>query len=295
MLNWLKTLFLSQPKQEFESAQESKPELDPEQIAASLRERFGHLLKPAVHLRARDGAAGFSRLGGLPVWPMHFAWPEFNGKPLAFLAQIDLSEIHAALPSFLPATGRLYFFYDQEQSVWGFDPKDAEAWRVLYFNGDPAECFPRTAPRGLDPACIYREKFVAPKRIDLLPDHESLGKELEPEDVWDAYLDLRSEPFGDDAPHQMLGYPAPVQGPDMELECQLASNGLYCGDETGYKSPRAAELKAGAADWKLLLQLDSDDDTGWMWGDVGTIYFWVREQDARHGDFSKVWMVLQCS
>ncbi|MDR2512739.1 MAG: DUF1963 domain-containing protein [Puniceicoccales bacterium] len=46
--------------------------------------------------------------------------------------------------------------------------------------------------------------------------------------------------------------------------------------------------------WKLLLQLDSDDDTGWMWGDVGTVYFRIREQDARKADFSKVWMVFQC-
>ena len=31
-----------------------------------------------------------------------------------------------------------------------------------------------------------------------------------------------------------------------------------------------------------------------LWGDVGTVYFWVRESDARRGDFSKVWMVFQC-
>ncbi len=47
-------------------------------------------------------------------------------------------------------------------------------------------------------------------------------------------------------------------------------------------------------EWKLLLQLDTDDDTGWMWGDVGTLYFWVRESDARRRDFNKVWMVFQC-
>ena len=33
------------------------------------------------------------------------------------------------------------------------------------------------------------------------------------------------------------------------------------------------ELKAGAAEWQLLLQLDTEDDTGWMWRDVGTLYF----------------------
>jgi hypothetical protein len=34
--------------------------------------------------------------------------------------------------------------------------------------------------------------------------------------------------------HHLGGYPDPIQGEDMELDCQLASNGLYCGDESGY-------------------------------------------------------------
>jgi len=50
----------------------------------------------------------------------------------------------------------------------------------------------------------------------------------------------------------------------MELECQLASNGINVGGPEGYKDPRRAELEAGVKDWKLLLQLDTDNDTGWM-------------------------------
>jgi hypothetical protein len=41
-------------------------------------------------------------------------------------------------------------------------------------------------------------------------------------------------PSGDGPIHWLLGHPDPVQG-DMQLECQLAANGLYCGDASGYR------------------------------------------------------------
>ena len=94
--------------------------------------------------------------------------------------------------------------------------------------------------------------------------------------------------------HQIGGYPRPVQGDNMELECQLASNGVYCGDSKGYKSEEGKRLAPGAKDWKLLLQFASDDDLDVMWGDVGYLYFWIRRQDLEACDFSRVWLILQC-
>jgi uncharacterized protein YwqG len=260
----------------------------------AMRVRYGNLHRPAVHMRPGT-EDGFSRLGGLPMMPADMEWPEWKGKPQAFLAQLDLGEIHRALPSCLPATGHLYFFYDQNQSVWGFDPKDAGGWRVLFHQGDAARLSERPAPAGLAPECVYKAKPVRPHRIELLPDSQNL-----PRADWDwrrdgaAYDELRMAVLEGENPHQVLGSPTPVQQDDMEVECQLASNGVYVGNAEGYKDPRVAALKTGATAWKLLLQLDTDDDTGWMWGDVGMLYFWVREEDAQRGDFSKVWMIFQC-
>jgi len=32
-------------------------------------------------------------------------------------------------------------------------------------------------------------------------------------------------------------------------------------------------------DWQLLMQLDSEDEAGMMWGDVGKLYFTILEHD----------------
>lgn len=47
------------------------------------------------------------------------------------------------------------------------------------------------------------------------------------------------------------------------------------------------------ADWRLLLQVDTDADLKTKWGDAGRLYYWIREADARAGDFSKIQMVGQ--
>ena len=58
---------------------------------------------------------------------------------------------------------------------------------------------------------------------------------------------------------------------------------------------RHRELMTGSSDWRLLLQVDSSEsETGMMWGDLGRIYFWMRETDLRDGNWSSSWLVLQC-
>lgn len=261
----------------------------------AVRARYRHLSQPAVHLR-RGATGGVSRLGGIPHMPADFAWPVWNGKPLAFLAQIDLAEIHAVLPSFLPATGRLFFFTCQDQDAWGYDPQHFGGWRVLYAPGDATTLSEHRAPASLPNTCRFFPKAVCPQLIDVLPEPEKLPpEEFDGERDFDSYHALRMLAFdGLKQHHQMFGHPFQVQGGDMDLECQLVSHGIYLGGPEGYQDPRVADLRAGASEWKLLLQLDSDDDCGWIWGDSGMLYFWVRESDARRGDFSKVWMMLEC-
>jgi uncharacterized protein YwqG len=93
---------------------------------------------------------------------------------------------------------------------------------------------------------------------------------------------IRASLFRDHAAmHRLLGNPQAINA-GMELECQLVSHGINLGSGSGHETPRAKELEAGARDWRLLLQIDTDEDNpGWMWGDGGRIYYWIREQELR--------------
>jgi len=191
--------------------------------------------------------------------------------------------------SWLPPAGRVLFFYDAENQPWGFDPKDRGSWNVLLVDGAAA---PVQLPAG---GALTRQPlaFRAIRSYPSWERPEVRGLHLSEAEA-EMLIDGGTAVYGQAPHHQVGGFPRPVQGDEMELECQLVSHGLYCGDSSGYLSRDAAGLRDGAPDWQLLLQIDSDDDLGVMWGDAGTLYFWIREQDARAGRFDQAWAVLQC-
>lgn len=260
--------------------------------AAAILAQIRDKATPCVRLTR--GGAGRSRIGGLPDLDARFSWPVWNGRSLSFLAQIDLVELRAAQgPEWLPDHGMLFFFYDPEEGGWGFSPDDRGSFAVMYDAGpEPVES---RAPAGSAPE-PFPAQPVAMHPRQSLPTPERL--EIDTIDVADADLDainaLLAASEGDPPLHQIGGWPHPIQNDDMELECQLASNGVDCGGPEGRASEKARDLAPGASEWRLLLQLDSDDDSDMMWGDAGILYFWVREHDSRTGDFSKAWMILQC-
>ena len=250
---------------------------------------------PAVHLVGTRDPRG-SYIGGVPHLPLGIQWPARDGRPLDFLARIDLHELSAAHRfDWLPPTGVLLFFYDAESQPWGFDPDDKRGWAVIFLR--EAESLHADLTIDSHSTSPLPQKNVVFRRIDSYPSFERdaiAGLNLtDPES--DLLSDLQQDQYQNLPQHQTGGYPAPVQGDAMELESQLANNGVYCGDARSDDDPRVASLRDGSKDWRLLLQFDSDDDLNVMWGDCGKLYFWVREQDARLGRFDAAWVVLQCS
>jgi len=262
---------------------------EPPQPPRDVMSMAAPLARPAVQL-VRSAADAPSYLGGAPPLPADTAWPSTTGRPLTFLACLDLPSVRAALPlPWLPVTGRLLFFYDADNQPWGFDPKDRGSWSVMRVEGSPAAA---TAP----PVPELTRQPIAFRVISSYPSYQR--PEVQRLQLTDAEADLlidgATAVYGEAPHHQVGGFPDPIQGDEMELECQLVSHGLYCGDSSGYLSREAAGLRAGADDWRLLMQIDSDDGLGVMWGDAGILYFWIREQDARAGRFDQAWAVLQC-
>jgi len=249
-----------------------------------------HKLEITTHPTDEDQLIkGQSKIGGQPDLPAHIEWPKTEmGKSMSFIAQINLSDtaIYNSADA-LPQYGLLSFFNCADQEAWGFDPKDKYRFRVIYTE-NITELERTSIPYDLDNVftpnkVTFNEVLSIPGAFD-----ETISKHLENSDV-DSYCDIEMP-----SENQMFGYPCIIQNA-MELECQLVTNGLYCGDSSGYNDPRAKLLEEGAKDWLLLLQIGSEDDkTGMMWGDAGNLYYWIRKQDLENKAFDKAWMILQC-
>lgn len=249
---------------------------------------------PAVHV-VLDDVPSRSHFGGRPNLPEGTDWPTRNGVRLDFLARLSLADIQRAGPlDWLPSTGALLFFYDLERQPWGYDPADRGSWAVLLVGDVEAPAIAADAATASRPGIPFR--FAHFRSIQSMPSGERAQIEsLGLSDAESEQLMLVSDlAFGTKPKHQIGGFPSPVQGDNMELEAQLVSHGIYCGNESGYKDPRADGLRSGVPDWRLLLQFDSDEDLGVMWGDAGTLYFWVPGSHAREGMFQNTWVVLQC-
>lgn len=251
------------------------------------------LTSPAIQVVVNDSPS-LSHFGGSPNLPSSKEWPERGGAKLGFLARLSLTEIHLALAvPWLPKSGALLFFYDLDKQPWGFDPKDRGGFAVILV--PELHTLDQNLTSG-DKASSIAHRNVGFRRVDVIPSWENeIVRSLK---LTDRELDelekLTTAAFHDSPKHQISGVPYPIQGDHMDLMCQLASNGVYCGNAEGFKSQRALELQDARANWRLLFQMDTDDDLGVMWGDGGILYFWVEEQEARKGNFENAWLILQC-
>jgi uncharacterized protein YwqG len=237
---------------------------------------------------------GASKLGGCPDLPAGIAWPEWQGLPQSFIAQIRLNDVRQHdLEKVLPQSGILWFFYDAQQQTFGTDPADRGGWRVIFQDGDLAALQRTSAPAALPAASHFKAcsiSFASEITLSQQPRLEiaSFDWTDEEQKKYETLLSTFPNPADHVAIHdRLLGNPDTIQD-DMRLECQLVSSGV-----TDESDPRAAQLSNGMSEWQLLLQVDSDENAGMRWGDAGMIYYWIRKADLQGHRFDSTWLVLQ--
>jgi uncharacterized protein YwqG len=262
------------------------------------REPLVALARESARLVPVDSGAppGTTRLGGQPDLPVGTAWPRHMGEPLSFLLQVDLAEVRPHLTDAdLPGTGLLSFFYDAvTQETWGFDPDDRGSWAVLHSPADGG-WEPRAFPDDLPEEGRFQPVLLAAAPETTFPPWESHDvSALGMDDSDYASVLGEGEDDEEEPHHRVLGHPDPIQG-DMQTQCQLASNGVFCGDAAGYRGARSRTLQRDAGRWRLLAQVDSsEDETGMAFGDEGRVYFWITENDLQAQRWEGVWTVVQC-
>lgn len=220
-----------------------------------------------------------SKFGGAPDVAPTFTWPSFEGRPLAFLAQVRLSDVGPEVRHSLglPADGLLGFFFEAAKQPWGYHPSQQGAGLVT-FNPDVAAVAPALVPARVPAQLRFPERKMGFLERTVLPERHAAAFEalaLDPATVA-AYGEVR-ETLQDSEPgplHLLGGHAQAILGA-MEKEWEPPST------------------PADVAPWRLLLQLDSDEALTTSWGDDGRLYFWVRQDALARCDFSGAWCILQ--
>ncbi len=230
----------------------------------------------------------------------HRAQMRDNPKPIDFLAIVRLADVAPYAPLLgLPESGALLFFYDVERTHGSFWPEARGGWSILYAENEDDLVL-------VDEPPVHRPEFQSSR----------LSFELEyalPADVREETGDDDLRCYGNDEYarihdalrgignedriiHQLGGTPVEVQN-GLFHQCQLTSNGVHGGSPEALQrqQERVRELEPGVKDWRLLLQIDSDKaGPGWMWGDVGRLYYCLHRDDLAGRRFERSWCAEQC-
>lgn len=213
---------------------------------------------------------GASRLGGVPDLPVGMAWPDRDGVPMEFIAQINCAQV-ASLDPRLPAGGTLLFFYN---SQWTSSDNDREARCCAVIHSE-AELARATPPRVEWKSEFANEPQTAPylhglAQIRFEPTVVVPGGVspfiTEPlSEFWqDFHSEHSSEMAGtDESGHEnfLLGYV----------------------DEQDY-----VDAHANGTEDQLLLQVDSDDAADLNFGDCNKLFFLLTKAELAARDFTNV-------
>ncbi len=264
-------------------------------------------LRPSVHMISSRSTieaipVGASHFGGQPDLPAGFVWPRYKGVPLTLLAQIRLADtVPYDVEDKLPDSGWLYVFYEMSAFTWGLEASEKGSWVLRYHDG-PVEGLNRAPlPSDLPEEASWQNpaslRFAPSIDLPSYDDRRFPGATVgESDEAWEAWFDFAASFAPDqngEVYNHLLGHPQIIQN-EMRIPTEITFS-VPLQPEARLAAWSDPAVQARADGWNLLLQLDSDEaGPGWMWGDVGRLYFWIRDEDLAARRFDDVWMHLQC-
>lgn len=252
------------------------------------------LLRPSIRLELAEASSqAVTRLGGEPNLHADIPWPSRRDGDLhSFIAQVDLAALEPIERLPLPASGSLFFFCDTIYIPAGYDPGDSDGFKVIYSESPLSENALRPTPRGLSGDQVFKGFGLTP-RYELMPPVWR-GDAIKDLKLTESDLDKYASVFDiDQTTHRIGGYPEIIQHDDLEMTAEVVSHGIR--GDLDAESVRRRGWDKGVADWRLLLQIDSQEEAGMMWHDVGRLFFMIREMDLENFRFDQAWMDMQCS
>lgn len=232
------------------------------------------IITPTKLRRGLSAPITSTKFGGHPYAELDEDWPICGGceEGLSFIFQCNLAECPHQ-----KAQGLFAFYYCHECSSWGDIPPEIEdAWLVRRYEAPAANKAVELEDASPDNArtkeCSVKLEIVQSlpnweSINDLLPAAAELSAKSNKEEPWAAYQKTVEELLGGEPEinSQIGGYPNWIQGAES-IECEKCKTRM-----------------------RLLGQIDSEEDAGLMWGDVGAVYLF---ECPKHAD--QIQMRLQC-
>lgn len=252
------------------------------------------MVQPAIEIipdQSNNIPMGSSKIGGTPDLPSTFDWPMFEGKPMLFFAQINLSEILSYHRNeLLPKKGILYFFayFPEPQNEFGAEYdflKDKKEYKILFYDGEINELKNTIFPNDIIPSYQFSSSQLSFRTFFQLPPSMETGiiesSSLSERDK--EFIQQYNDQFSDGLIDQILGIPTPLQyGADFDLAVS------YLNLDYSESEKKKAEIDKIRSEFINLLSIPIFDRIG-----DSQMYFGIHKEDLKNKRFDKTILILQ--
>lgn len=227
-----------------------------------------------------------SKLFGTPVFVDNDDYPSAqNGDAMALLVQINFAELPKN-DTDLPNEGILQIFLPTDDDLYGADFEHPEA-----SNADFAVRFLPVAPQTEHVASAD----ILPEDA-LFPVYGEHALTFSLDEGFAGLTSIECQLTANKHPFELLEDVSLDDHEESQFYDSVEANAKSQGHKLlGYPYFTQMDPRENT-NYRLLLQIDTDmiDDNDIMWGDNGVAQFFIRDEDLKKRDFSKLWFNWDC-